>query len=243
MDPFINRNTYRSLVSGDGLTYFRVSVKETDLLIGAARNLNGPALRAIQESRQMVEKEIMDRPEFQTSLVPIEETGSEPAPVLSMFNAGHIAGTGPMAAVAGMIAEYTGRTLSRYQTEVIVENGGDIFLLGSTPRTVAIAAGKSPLSMKLGIQVDPTSGMGICTSSGTYGHSLSFGRSDAAVVVSKDCALADAVATMLGNKCSVPEDLAPSVEWAASLPGVDGALVILGDHLAAAGDIELVRID
>ena len=147
-----------------------------------------------------------------------------------------------MAAVAGMIAEYVGRKLGTESEEIIVENGGDVFLMGKTERVVAISAGNSPLSMKLGIKIIPENGMSICTSSGTVGHSLSFGKSDAAVVIGADCALADAVATMLGNKCKNTSSLTEAVEWAASLDGVDGALAIVNDRLAAAGSIQLVRL-
>ena len=242
MDPYANRSSYRSRVAANGLSYFRVTVRETDLLIGASSPDSDTALQAVQRVRALVESEIKARPAFLSSLVPLEEEGSVPGPVHAMYAAGLIAGTGPMAAVAGLIAEYTGRALARSTSEVIVENGGDIFLLGENARTVAIAAGQSPLSMKLGLRVEPTEGLGVCTSSGTYGHSLSFGKSDAAVVVAHDCALADAVATMLGNRCRSAEDLAGAVEWAAALPGVDGALAILGDRLAAAGEVELVRL-
>lgn len=241
-DRYANRGSYRSLVSGEGLSYFRVTVKETDLLIGASCALQEPALQAIEEARAAVENEILLRPEFQTSLTPLAPLGKEPELISRMLQAGQVAGTGPMAAVAGMVAAYVGTALRQFCPEVIVENGGDLFLSGATPRTVAIAAGQSPLSMKLGLQVDPSQGIGVCTSSGTYGHSLSFGKSDAAVVVARDCALADAVATMLGNKCGTPDDLAPAVEWAAALPGVDGALAIIGDRLAAAGNLELVQL-
>ena len=241
-DKFINRNIYRSRVSGAELVYFRVTSNETDLLIGACRELRREALAAVSEGRRAVKKAIEADPKFQTSLVPIDFSKETSELILRMHLAAQTAGTGPMASVAGMIAEHTGRKLLEYSPEVIVENGGDIFLAGSGERVAGIAAGQSPLSMKLGIKVDPTDGIGVCTSSGTYGHSLSFGRSDAAVVVARDTALADAVATMLGNKCKTSDDLASAVEWAASLPGVDGAVAVLGEHLAAAGNIELVGL-
>ena len=242
MDPYVNRDSYRSLVAKADLVYYRVTMGETDLLIGSCKAFRREALAAVGAARRTVRKAIEARPDFQTSLVPIEWPDAEPELIRRMLSASDISGTGPMAAVAGMIAEYTGRKLLEYSPEVIVENGGDIFLGGPTERVAAIAAGQSPLSMKLGILVDPSCGTGVCTSSGTYGHSLSFGRSDAAVVVSPDTALADAVATMLGNRCKSAEDLASAVEWAAALPGVTGAVAVLGEQLAAAGEIDLVRL-
>ena len=241
-DPYANRESYRSRVSGGDLSYFRVTVKETDLLIGACSPLEEIALEAVREIRAAIEREIAIRPEFLSSFAPLPPLGKEPEPILRMLEAGRTAGTGPMAAVAGKVAASVGAALHPYSKEVIVENGGDLFLVGEKPRTVAIAAGDSPLSMKLGLKVDPSGGIGVCASSGTYGHSLSFGKADAAVIVAADCALADAAATMLGNKCVTHSDLAPAVEWAAALPGIAGALAVMGDRMAAAGDLELVRL-
>lgn len=241
-DPYLNRNTYRILADAADLTYFRVTEGETDLCIGAPEELKDTALLAVREAREAVEEIIRKRPTFLKSLSPLEPFGGEKACVLSMYRAGWIAGTGPMAAVAGMVAEYTGRALLKHVPEVTVENGGDVFLAGFHTRTVAVAAGTSPLSGRIGIKALPGPGFSVCTSSGTYGHSLSFGKADAAVVAAEDAALADAVATMLGNKCKTAADLASAVEWAAALEGVSGALAVMGDKLAAAGQIELVPL-
>ena len=224
------------------LVYFRVTEEETDLFIGAQRELQAQARRAVLSVRAAVKETIQQRPLFQTSLSPLEPLGGEPDCILSMYRAGIAAGTGPMAAVAGMIAEAIGHTLKLYSQEIIVENGGDVFLSGLRQRVVSIEAGNSPLSGRLGLKVLPGAGFSVCTSSGTYGHSLSFGKADAAVVAAKDAALADAVATMLGNKCKNAAMLKEAVEWAASLPGVMGAVAVLGDKLAAAGEIEFVSL-
>ena len=236
MDPYRNREEYRSLVSRSDLMFGRVTVKETDLLIGAECGFEEAALSAVRKVRKMIRDEIRKRPAFQTSLVPVEPDGSEPEPVLRMMLAAKKAGTGPMAAVAGLVSEYTGRKLLTLSREVIVENGGDIFLSGNEERTVAVAAGTSPLTGRIGIRVLPGDGYGVCTSSGTYGHSLSFGKADAAVVLASDAALSDAVATMLGNKCTDADALEDAVEWAMTVDGVDGAIAIIGDRIAMAGD-------
>ena len=105
-----------------------------------------------------------------------------------------------MASVAGAMAEAFQETSLESSTEVIVENGGDIYLATSRERVIGIYAGTSPLSIKLGIAISPEdSPLGICTSSGTVGPSLSFGKADAVCVLSKSAALADAAATAVGN--------------------------------------------
>jgi ApbE superfamily uncharacterized protein (UPF0280 family) len=148
-----------------------------------------------------------------------------------------------MAAVAGAISEMTANELLKYSGEVIVENGGDIFLSTKTTRTVGIYAGNSPLSNKLTIEIEPgKSPLGICTSSGTVGHSLSFGKADAAVIISKDTFLADAAATAVGNRVRTPDDIENALAFAASIQGVVGALIIIGDKLGVWGDIKLSRL-
>jgi ApbE superfamily uncharacterized protein (UPF0280 family) len=148
-----------------------------------------------------------------------------------------------MAAVAGAIAGAVGRELRLHSREVLVENGGDLFLDLAQDAVVGIFAGGSPFTGQIALRVRAqNSPLGICTSSGTVGPSLSYGRADAATAMAPDPALADAVATALGNRIHGPEDLQAAVEWARSVPGVRGALAILGDRLAAAGEVELVEL-
>ena len=238
-DPYRDRGSYRALHDAGDLTYFRVSVDETDLSIGAKRDLSREALAAVLEARQTVLSEIADRPRFKTSLEPLRPHGTEAPLIRQMLEAGALAGVGPMAAVAGAIAEYVGRSLSKLSREVIVENGGDVFLFGEKQRSVAVVAGDSPLSGLLAVSVEPREGCGVCTSSGTVGHSLSLGKADAAMVLARDCALADAAATRLGNLVQDFEALDGPLDEICAIPGVEGALVIAGDRIGIKGKIEL----
>ena len=241
-DPYADRNTYRTLQEAGDLTYFRVSVDETDLSIGARRDLSREALAAVLEARRQVTAQIADRPRFRTSLEPLRPHGTESPLIRQMLEAGRLAQVGPMAAVAGAIADYVGRSLIKLSREVIVENGGDVFLFGEKKRSVAVVAGGSPLSGLLAIAVEPREGCGVCTSSGTVGHSLSLGKADAALVVAKDCALADAAATRLGNLDQSPEALDSPLDEICAIPGVEGALVIAGDRIGIKGNIVLQPI-
>lgn len=160
-----------------------------------------------------------------------------------MCSAANKAGTGPMSAVAGALAEAVGFFLLDSIPEVIVENGGDIFLKVLNTVHVGVYAGKSPLHGRLALKIDPgTTPLGVCTSSGTVGPSLSFGRADAAVVISPSTALADAVATALGNRVNDKSDLEKALEFVRSIEGVSGAVVIAGESVAACGNIELTGI-
>jgi len=161
-----------------------------------------------------------------------------------MIRATQCAGVGPMAAVAGAMAEAVGKDLLRESPEVIVENGGDLFLRSLKGMKVGIYAGDSPLSFRLGLMVPAREHpWGICTSSGTVGPSLSFGKADAVCVLASSASLADAAATAVGNLVRSPQDLERGLEKAQTIEGLTGVVIILGKKLAAWGPIELTEIE
>jgi ApbE superfamily uncharacterized protein (UPF0280 family) len=234
---------YRARCHGRGLVSFTVRVKETDLWIAADRNLENEAKESIQRRRRGLENYIISHSGFLEALTPWPEDDLAPPLVRTMIAAGRAAGSGPMAAVAGAIAHFVGQDLLALSSRVVVENGGDVFLAADRDLVVAVDAGKSPLTGRLGVELAASEmPLCLCTSSGTVGHSLSLGRADAATVAATDGALADAVATMLGNRVQGKGDLAPALEWAAAIPGLAGALVVLGDKLAAWGRLTLVDL-
>jgi len=233
--------TYRHWVKGDDLASFSVVVKETDLYIRAASNLRRRAHRLALKHREGLEKYIAHHPDFLTSLEPVEVEKDAPKIVRDMAAAARLCGVGPMAAVAGVIAEAVGRELLEFSPEVIVENGGDIFLKTLRRRTIGIYAGGSPLTGKLGLQIEPEdTPLGICTSSGTVGHSLSFGRADAVVVLADSAALADAAATAIGNRVSDVTDIEKGIEFARSIGRLKGVVIIKDDRLGVWGEVKLV---
>lgn len=235
--------TYRDFDESDGFKTFRVVVETSDLYVKALCSLEKETEALIKKYRAQIEWAIARRPEFLTSLKPLEEDSADSPIVASMIRAGRKAGTGPMAAVAGAVAEFVGKELLQQSPEVIIENGGDIFLKVARPVLVGILAGNSRLSGRLGIQVQPTVlPIGICTSSGRVGPSLSLGVSDAATIISKDTALADAVATAMGNRIRSDRDLKAAVEWAMTIPGVEGALAAVDEKMAVLGDLELAPL-
>lgn len=153
------------------------------------------------------------------------------------------AGVGPMAAVAGAIAEAVGRDLLEHSSDIIIENGGDLFIKTTRERVVGIHAGDSLFSGKLGLTIRPTeTPCGICTSSGTLGHSLSFGKADAVTIVSASASLADAAATACCNRIQSPEDISTALSAARGIEGVSGVIIVIADRIGAAGDVRLVRI-
>ncbi len=237
---------YRKLFRQDDLVYFQVVIRQTDLSIGVRRDRYSTDLKhwvenLIHEQRTLLERYIGQDNSFLHSLSPCPLKPGAPPMAVDMAEVSRLAGVGPMAAVAGAFAQYVGSALARRSKDVVVENGGDIYLRSTRTRSIGIFAGESPLSNRIALEIKPEdTPLGICTSSGTVGPSLSLGRADAAVVVAHSAILADAVATAAANMVENRDDIKKAAEYATSIEGVRGALIIKDDHLAACGDLKIV---
>jgi len=232
--------TYRHWVRGKDLISFNIVVKETDLYIRATTNLRRKANKLVLKYRTILEKYIEQHPVFLTSVEPLSVGDDAPHIAKSMSEATERVGIGPMASVAGAIAEFVGSELLAFSPEIIVENGGDIYLKSLSKRLVGIYAGKSSLTGKIGLEINgEDTPLGICTSSGTVGHSLSFGRADAVIVLSKSAIMADAAATAIGNLIVKPGDISKGIEFAKGIEGLKGVIIIKDDNLGLWGEVKI----
>lgn len=234
---------YRKWHESPDLVSFTVTVKETNLFISAGSNLERKAHRLVLKYRTALETYIADHPDFLTSLKPVDVEPDAPMIIREMTEATCKAGVGPMASVAGAVAQFIGKELLKYSSDVIIENGGDIYVKSTTDRVIGIYAGDSPLSGKLGIELksDETP-CGVCTSSGTVGHSLSFGKADAVTIIAPSAILADAMATTCGNVVQTYNDIEQGLAIASKVEGVTGAVIIVGDHVGVWGAVRLKRL-
>ncbi|MBL7179315.1 MAG: UPF0280 family protein [Desulfobacterales bacterium] len=236
--------TYRRLAHRNNLVSFRVTVKETDVLVHASGPLEDITKELILKYRGYLEAYIDQNPKFAETLQPWRISGPAPLIVKDMAAAGAKVGVGPMAAVAGAIAEHVGLELLSHTKEVVVENGGDIFFKTDGPVTIGIYAGLSPLSLRIGLRID--SGykpFAVCTSSGTVGHSLSLGKADAVCVLSGSCSLADAAATSIGNRVQSKTDIQEALDFGKRVEGVTGIVVIIGDAIGMWGELEIIPLN
>ena len=234
---------YRNLHQPQNLETFRVIVQETDLMIHADQKLQASAREMVLRQRGYIEAYIKEHPGFLTSLKPWSVNDPAPPIVRDMIEAGARAGVGPMAAVAGAVAEKVGRGLLEHTNQVIVENGGDVFMHTTSPATIAIYAGDSPLSLRMGVRTGGNdNSVSVCTSSGKLGHSFSRGKADAACVVAASCALADAAATSVANHIHSSSDIADAIEIGKQITGVKGLILICEDKCGIWGDIEVVPL-
>jgi len=233
--------TYRSLINRDNLTLYNVKIAESDLFISSDTNLADVALKSLSKHRNSLESYIKNHPKFRTSLLPLPEDDLAPTIIREMLAKSKICGVGPMAAVAGAIAEFVGYDLLDQTENLIIENGGDIFLKSINKLTVSVYAGVSPLSYKVNILVKPEeTPLGICTSSATVGPSLSFGKADAVCVISKSATLSDAAASAIGNRVKSKKDIKTAMDYGIKIDGITGIIIILGNEMGAIGQVELV---
>lgn len=227
---------YREWIGSKDLVGARVVLKETDLFILAEQDLSNEAVNLISKFRGQIEEYIARDPKFQTTLNSYRVNGNASSIVKDMAKAGVLAQVGPFASVAGAIAEYVGKSLLRHSPQIIVENGGDIFIKSLKDRSVGIYAGSSSFNKKIALEIKASdTPLGICTSSGTVGHSLSFGKADAVVVLSKSTLLADAAATRIGNFIKKKTDIPKGIKLAKNIKGLRGVVIIKDDKMGLWG--------
>ena len=191
----------------------------------------------IIRQRRLLEQYIERHPAFGSALEPIELRADAPGVARRMARAAARVGIGPMAAVAGAMAQCGAEAgLAAGAREVIVDNGGDIYLQAVTPVVVGLYAGRARLGEKLAFSLQPEdTPIAVCSSSGKMGHSLSLGRCDLATVVAKDAALADAAATQAANLVQTPDDVTSALNLIAAIEGVAGVLIAQDDRVGLAG--------
>ncbi|MGC9471547.1 MAG: UPF0280 family protein [Bacteroidales bacterium] len=237
--------TYRRKADHLRFSYFRSVLEETDLWIGvdhASRNsrMEGFVEQVLKDIRKDLVGYALSHPGFFHAHNSLPAGPGAPEVVRHMCSASAKAGVGPMAAVAGTFSAMVGERLKKEFSvrELIVENGGDIWLQIESPLTVSVEAGNSPLSGKAGLEADPEyAPLGICTSSGTFGHSFSYGRADAVMIACRNCSLADALATAWCNRILREKDVARTAQMAGKVPEILSVIAIRGEKLGVAGKL------
>ena len=198
----------------------------------------------IVRQRKILDAYISRHPRFRTSLTPLTVSADDPEVVRRMAHAGQRVGVGPMAAVAGAMAQLAVEAaVSAGAREAIVDNGGDIYLVAAAPVTIALYTGRTPLADHLAFSVQPEdTPISICSSSGMMGPSFSMGKCDLATIVARDAALADAAATEAANRVRSEVDIDVTLRAIAGIEGVDGVLLVKGERIGLMGRLPpLVR--
>ena len=221
-------------------------LKETQCTIIADKKQGiQTAIKSITQNRKALEEHVKAHPKFLYTLAPIP-VPAEPLVAKLMAEAAEKANVGPMAAVAGVLADLAVKDMVSAGCEVaVVENGGEISAVSDMPIDVAVAAGDDPLSKRFGFRLADFP-MGIATSSGRFSHALSFGDAEAATVFCRNAGLADAAATAVGNVVKGNDyrsAIQQGIDKALSIPEVEGVLVMYGGLVGTAGKIpQLIKV-
>ncbi|MCP4610735.1 MAG: UPF0280 family protein [Planctomycetes bacterium] len=226
------KRTYRTFTHKEAV--FRICCNRFDVVTAE-----------IVHQRRILEDYIDCHPAFLESFEPIELLSDAPEVAQRMARAAFLVGVGPMAAVAGAMAQCAAEAaLIAGASEVIVENGGDIYLKAAEPVIIALNAGTPKLSNRLGFSLQPSdTPISICSSSGQMGHSTSLGTCDLATVVAKEAALADAAATQAANLVNSEEDVNSALQRITAIEGIDGVVIVKNDKVGLAGNLPpLVKI-
>ncbi|HBE43200.1 MAG TPA: UPF0280 family protein [Bacteroidales bacterium] len=226
---------------------FRYVFRETDLWVAVdAEKHNKAVERFVQERiryyRQILDQYIIKHPGLEDSLIPVKIPSGAHNIISEMGKAADAAGTGPMSAVAGVVAEFVCNDLIKKFgfKEVVIENGGDIFMKLTSPATISVYAGKSPLSEKIKLVIKPEeTPLAVCTSSGTTGHSFSLGKADACMIACRSGALADAYATAFCNEVKNKEMVLEIAEKALKKTDILSVVIILDDKVGLGGTLEI----
>ena len=214
-----------------------IADKESAIDIGIA---------SLERNRLELETFAESNETFLLSLKPVKPP-AEPLVVKLMAEAAVMAGVGPMAAVAGVLADLAVKNMVAAGCRVaVVEDGGEISAVSNAPVDVALAAGDDPLSKRFGFRLTEFPA-GVATSSGRFSHALSFGDAEAATIFCRDAGLADAAATAVGNvvKGGKPQEaINAGIVRAQSIKGVKGVLILYKGFVGTAGKIpQIIKVD
>jgi len=241
---------YRNIMNHERFRFFNIIHKETDLWIGVSHSdytikFTEFCEKQLNYYRSILERYIIEYPEFQQSMNPLHIKTKDSQIIDLMFSASANANVGPMAAVAGAMCEIIGQNImTRYSPhELIIENGGDIFVNVADELLVQFYAGKNTNFRNLALSIPGnTNYLGICTSSGMFGHSVSHGKADSVTVVCKSPALADAWATSLCNKINTKEDIEFIISKAKKCMGILSVIAVKDDKIGVFGQYPLKMI-
>lgn len=234
---------YRELLKRPGFRSFEVVAGESDLWVSVPRErffeeLPDLLLDTLISLRTQILQFGKERPDFLTSLRPVEVPVLSPAIVKKMAESAKAVGVGPMAGVAGAVNYFLGEKLKELGIEeFMIENGGDVYVSSEREVTLAVVTGNPKVDGKLGLSV-PAGEWGVCSSSSKIGHSLSFGETTIATVICKDPVVSDCAATFLANSRTTEE----FISRAENLKGIYGVLGLLKGRFVIRGNVNLVRI-
>jgi len=224
---------------------FRIKESECTIVSDKENGIE-TAISSIEHHRRLLENYIKEHPRFLHSFDPLTV---EDAPEVArlMAEASKKANVGPMAAVAGVLADLAVQDMINVGCNVaVVENGGEVFAISNQPIDIAFAAGDELLSREMGFRLKEFP-LGVATSSGRFSHAFSFGDAEAVTIFAVDAGIADAAATSVANLITgddVQNVIRHGIERALSIDDVKGVFILYRGVVGKAGQIpELIKVN
>ncbi len=238
---YIDKDIYRINVTAKAEFSWKVSYKYSDLFISSSKDISPFISDRIVDFYNIIEKEIKENPNFEKSFVPLSSISSENWIISEMNKASKTFNVGPMAAVAGSLCEFISRDIQNSVRYLMIENGGDVYIKSSKDAVISVFFKnnyfRNGLKLKVEKKLLPC---GIASSSGTFGHSVSLGKSDIALVLAENAIVADAAATAFANSIKSKTDLEKAVNLMKDKKGILGLLAVKDEMIAIYGQIKLV---
>jgi ApbE superfamily uncharacterized protein (UPF0280 family) len=238
----LDRSVYRDRVKYKEKYNWKIIYKYSDLLVSCNKDISLKLEKLIKEIYCLLESCIKEEPSFQKSLSPLKIKSHYPPVIKRMCQKAVIFNVGPMATVAGAVCDYIASGLDKYCRRLIIENGGDVFMKSNKDVDVGVYLKNKYFADKIYLKIKAgDTPCGLCSSSGSFGHSLSMGSSDLVVVLAKTTISADGAATSIANKIKSPNDISKTINDYKNIKDITGILIIKDDRLGIWGNIELIN--
>ena len=240
---YADRDIYRNKISAEGRYSFRLDYKYSDLFIICDRDISSELEEPVRGFYTDIETVISGRPVFEKSLVPLKARDHYSPVVKDMCRAGEVFNVGPMASIAGALCDHLAKSISRRCDFLMIENGGDVYIKSSSPLEVGIFTKNSYFKDKLTLLIGAgQTPCGICSSSGSFGHSLSLGKSDLVTVLSGNAIQADAAATAIANTIKCEEDIDAAIARFKKYSQIKGLIIIKNKRIGLWGQLQLAPV-
>ena len=219
--------------------------KQTDLVLRTEGKPDRQEVETyLKQAYEDIEGYIACDGNFLSSLHPCEVRETAPDIIKVMSEYASKANVGPMAGVAGAIAEYIGKRLSSRHRIILCNNGGDIYYESPEEQWIFLSAPGSPFHNKIKMCVPSAiKGKGLCTSSGASGHSVNMGRAYAVTILAGNAFSADVWATAISNQIRSHEDIDRILSLCKTQDDIEGVVILVDDYLGIWGDIGLSRVE
>ena len=237
---YADRDIYRNKITAEGRYSFRLDYKYSSLLIICDLDIGSELEGSVRCFYADIEKVIARQPDFEKSLVPVKVMDHYPPVVKDMCRAGEIFNVGPMASIAGAVCDHLAGNIAEKCSFLMIENGGDVYIKSSSPLKVGIFTKNSYFEDRITLLIEAgQTPCGMCSSSGSFGHSLSLGKSDLVTVLCRTAILADTAATAIANTINCEEDIDTAITRFKEYSEIKGLIAIKNKRIGLWGQLQL----